>query len=95
LQKSRKETIDEIFYALRSSLLYKATSCHLTDNDFVTDNSVKDDNIDLLKQHIVKVATDQPHWGEVIPAKWITLESIIVKLKDEGLKVIVISLTII
>ncbi|XP_053385683.1 uncharacterized protein LOC123537873 [Mercenaria mercenaria] len=87
-QETKQETIDEFFYTLRRSLMHKETSCHLAEEDFALDNSIVDSNIEMLKDHIFNTAAKQPYWGELIPAKWITLENIIVSLKDQGLKVL-------
>ncbi|XP_053386498.1 uncharacterized protein LOC123537921 isoform X1 [Mercenaria mercenaria] len=87
-QEKREETIDEFFYTLRRSLLHKETRNHLAEKDFALDNSVVDSNIEMLKDQIFKTAAEQSYWGEPIPAKWITLENIIVSLKDQGLKVL-------
>lgn len=36
----------------------------------------------------METASKQNYWGELIPAKWITLEGILVTLKEDGLKVL-------
>jgi hypothetical protein len=79
--------IDDYFYELRKSLFHKETISHLIEEDIAIDNTIKDDNIDLLKQQIVKSASEQSYWGELIPAKWITLENSIAILKNKGSKV--------
>lgn len=55
------------------------------------DNSVVDSNVERLKTRILETASKQNYWGEIIPAKWITLESILVTLKDDGLKVLFVT----
>lgn len=55
------------------------------------DNSVEDINVKRLKTRILETASKQNYWGEIIPAKWIALESIIVALKDDGLKVLFVT----
>ncbi|XP_053392176.1 uncharacterized protein LOC128554881 [Mercenaria mercenaria] len=87
-QEKREDMIDEFFYTLRKSLVDKATNCHLTDEDFAIDNSIVDGNIEKLRQHIFKVASRQSYWGELIPARWVTLENSIDNLKDKGEKVL-------
>ncbi|XP_053405528.1 uncharacterized protein LOC128558979 isoform X2 [Mercenaria mercenaria] len=52
------------------------------------DNSIIDDKIERLRHTIFDIASKQSHWGEHIPAKWITLERKIVSEKDLGKKVL-------
>lgn len=80
--------MDQFFYKLRCTLVDKPTRCHLTDEDFVLDNSVVDSNLERLKKKIFEAASKQNYWGEVIPAKWITLERLLASLKEKGHKVL-------
>jgi hypothetical protein len=68
----------------------KIASCHLTEETFIIDNSVEDENIIRLRKHIFDAAARQEYWKEDIPAKWVTLENVIMKLKDEKMKVCLI-----
>lgn len=85
-QETKEKTVMEFFHELRCGL--ETTFCHLIGKDFAVDNTVVDSNIERLKKRIWKTASKQKYWGEKIPAKWITLERILVTLKDEGLKVL-------
>ncbi|XP_053382036.1 uncharacterized protein LOC128549418 [Mercenaria mercenaria] len=88
-QETKDAAVDKFFYTIRRSLYDKATYCHLIYEDFAVDNSINDDQqIELLRQKIVNTAKNLPYWEKLIPANWITLEHIIVNLKDEGLKVL-------
>ncbi|XP_060582317.1 uncharacterized protein LOC132738745 [Ruditapes philippinarum] len=66
----------------------KIARCHLTEETFIIDNSVEDENIIRLREHIFDAAARQEYWKEDIPAKWVTLENVIMKLKDEKMKLI-------
>ncbi|XP_060604835.1 probable serine/threonine-protein kinase roco6 [Ruditapes philippinarum] len=79
--------INNYFYELRS-LFHKESISHLIEEDFPVDNTIKNGSIDLLKKKIVESAKAQSYWGEIIPAKWITLENSIAILKNEGSKVL-------
>jgi hypothetical protein len=70
-------------------LVEKATVSHLTEEDFAIDNTKQDDTVESLKRQILQTAARQQYWGELIPAKWITLENILLNLRKEGLKVII------
>jgi hypothetical protein len=59
----------------------------LVNEDFAIDNTVVDSNLVALKQKIVEVASQQPYWGEEVPARWILLERELMRLKDAGIKV--------
>ncbi|XP_060553613.1 probable serine/threonine-protein kinase roco8 isoform X3 [Ruditapes philippinarum] len=87
-QESKEETIGTFFCDLRKCLIdYKATF-NLLKKCIPIDNSIKDDKIEELKQHIVEQASKQAYWGEHYPAKWITLERSIGKWKDKGEKIL-------
>lgn len=87
-QEKKVYAEDDFFYKLRCKLKDKATFCHLIDEDFAIDNSIVDSNVEKLKTKIFETASKQNYWGELIPAKWITLEGILATLKDDGLKVL-------
>ncbi|KAL3888285.1 hypothetical protein ACJMK2_000656, partial [Sinanodonta woodiana] len=76
------------FKEIRSYLKDKPTRFHLVDEDFFIDNTIVDGTLDNLKRKIVKVASQQPYWGEQIPARWLTLEQELMRCKAAGEKVI-------
>ncbi|XP_053402194.1 uncharacterized protein LOC123548536 [Mercenaria mercenaria] len=55
----------------------------------IIDNSIVDPNMETLKTTIWRLASGQNYWGELIPANYITLEKTLMKLRNEGLKVLV------
>ena len=60
----------------------------LVSNDFVVDNSRKDDeNFSEIKAEIFRLAKLQPDWGKKTPSKWLPLERELQCLKESGLKV--------
>ncbi|XP_053379678.1 uncharacterized protein LOC123527054 [Mercenaria mercenaria] len=79
---------DDAFSKLREFLVDKVASCHLTTEDFLIDNTTEDGTIQSLKKHIFDEASKQGYWGEDIPAKWVTLEDNLIRLKEENLKVL-------
>ncbi|XP_060554331.1 probable serine/threonine-protein kinase roco4, partial [Ruditapes philippinarum] len=94
-QESKEETISTFFYNLRRCLMDHEATFNLLKKCIPIDNSIKDDNIEELKRYIVeeaeqasKQASKQEYWGELYPAKFITLERSIVKLKDKGEKIL-------
>ncbi|KAL3889552.1 hypothetical protein ACJMK2_001890, partial [Sinanodonta woodiana] len=52
---------------IRSYLSDKPSIVHLSDKDFVIDNTVEDRKLEKLKRTIFEVASQQPYWGEQIP----------------------------
>ena len=76
---------------MRNLLKDNVARSHLVDNaDFTIDNAKEDPvdpNLTRLKHKIFEVASKQQYWGELIPARWITLERALVELRVEGLKV--------
>ncbi|KAL3854325.1 hypothetical protein ACJMK2_013599, partial [Sinanodonta woodiana] len=84
----RDEVCEKYFGEIRSYLKDKPTRFHLVDEDFAIDNTVVDSKLVALKKKIVEVASQQPYWGEEVPARWILLERELMRLKDAGIKVI-------
>ncbi|KAL3854635.1 hypothetical protein ACJMK2_013896 [Sinanodonta woodiana] len=87
-EKYRHEVCERYFRKIRSYLSDKPTILHLVNEDFAIDNTVVDDKLVALKQKIVEVASQQPYWGEEVPARWILLERELTRLKAAGIKVI-------
>ncbi|KAL3887954.1 hypothetical protein ACJMK2_000339, partial [Sinanodonta woodiana] len=85
-EKSRKEFIDKYFIKLRYMLREKPTIRHLVD-DIAVDNTQSDPMLEELKKRIFELSSQQPHWGEERPARWIPLEQAIMTLKASGTKV--------
>ena len=65
----------------------KVTYHHLVDENFAINNTIIDPKLTDLRDKIVKVASEQDHWGELIPARWMTLEKALIGLEETGLKV--------
>ncbi|KAL3854291.1 hypothetical protein ACJMK2_013565, partial [Sinanodonta woodiana] len=82
----RDAVCDKYFREIRSFLKDKPTRFHLVDDDFAIDNTVVDRKLVDLKRKIVEVASQQPYWGEEVPARWILLERELMRLKDAGIK---------
>ncbi|KAK3595401.1 hypothetical protein CHS0354_008835 [Potamilus streckersoni] len=91
-QESRQEVCESVFNQLRYELQDKPTRFHLTDEDFAIDNTFLDPRLEDLKKKIVQLASQQPYWGEEVPARWLPLEQVLMKLKASGIKVIPYSL---
>ncbi|KAL3888189.1 hypothetical protein ACJMK2_000568, partial [Sinanodonta woodiana] len=90
-EKSRKEAIDKHFKKLRYMLRDKPTIRHLMD-DIAIDNTQPDPMLEELKKRIVELSSQQPHWGEERPARWLPLEQAIMTLKSSGTKVVPLNL---
>ncbi|KAL3887960.1 hypothetical protein ACJMK2_000345, partial [Sinanodonta woodiana] len=90
-EKSRKEVIDKHFKELRYMLREKPIIRHLID-DIAIDNTQPDPMLGELKKRIVELSSQQPHWGEERPARWLPLEQVIMTLKSSGTKVVPLSL---
>ncbi|KAL3887953.1 hypothetical protein ACJMK2_000338 [Sinanodonta woodiana] len=90
-EKSRKEVIDKYFKELRYMLREKPTIRHLVD-DIAIDNTQPDPMLEELKKRIFEISSQQPHWGEERPARWLPLEQAIMTLKASGTKVVTLSL---
>ncbi|KAK3602249.1 hypothetical protein CHS0354_034485 [Potamilus streckersoni] len=82
------EICESYFRQIRSYLKDKPTRFHLVDEDFAIDNTIVDSKLEDLKRKIVEVASQQPYWGEKIPARWLLLEQELMKQKAAGVKVI-------
>ncbi|KAL3888120.1 hypothetical protein ACJMK2_000500, partial [Sinanodonta woodiana] len=82
------EICKKYFREIRSYLKDKPTRFHLIHEDFAIDNTVVDIKLDDLKRKIVEVASQQPYWGEKIPARWLILEQELMRHKAAGWKVI-------
>ncbi|KAL3854591.1 hypothetical protein ACJMK2_013855 [Sinanodonta woodiana] len=87
-ERYRHEVCEKYFTEIRSYLKDKPTILHLVNEDFAIDNTVVDSSLVALKQKIVEVASQQPYWGEEVPARWILLEREVTRLKVAGIKVI-------
>ncbi|KAK3584404.1 hypothetical protein CHS0354_010180 [Potamilus streckersoni] len=90
-EKSRQDIIDEYFKKVRLILNDKPTILHLKD-DIAIDNTMSDPKLWELKRRIFELASQQPHWGEEKPARWIPLEQAMMTLKASGVKVAPLSL---
>ncbi|KAK3598164.1 hypothetical protein CHS0354_013875 [Potamilus streckersoni] len=90
-EKSRKEVIDEYFMKIRQMLKSKPIVLHLMDN-IAIDNTKSDPRLEDLKRRIFQLSSQQPHWGEEKPARWLPLEQAIMTLKASGVKVAPLSL---
>ncbi|KAL3854314.1 hypothetical protein ACJMK2_013588 [Sinanodonta woodiana] len=88
VDRHRHEVCEKYFRAIRYYLKNKPTRFHLVDEDFAIDNTVVDSKLAALKHKIVEVASQQPYWGEEVPARWILLERELMRLKDARIKVI-------
>ena len=90
LQGNKTELSEQYFEALRNVVVDQVTHDHLVDENFEINNTIIDPKLTDLKEKIVKVASEQQHWGELIPARWITLEKSLIGLEEKGLKVLLI-----
>ncbi|KAL3889773.1 hypothetical protein ACJMK2_002101 [Sinanodonta woodiana] len=87
-QDKTHEICERYFREIRSYLKDKPTRFHLIDEDFAIDNTIVDSKLEDLKRKIVEVASQQPYWGEKIPARWLPLEQELMRRKADGVKVI-------
>ncbi|KAK3598548.1 hypothetical protein CHS0354_010725 [Potamilus streckersoni] len=87
-QSNRREVCERYFNEFRNCLKNKPTIFHLIDENFAIDNTIKDNKLEDLKRKIVEVASQQPYWGEVMPARWLPLEQELMLLKTAGIKLI-------
>ncbi|KAK3602668.1 hypothetical protein CHS0354_024989 [Potamilus streckersoni] len=85
---SQHEICEKYFRKIRTYLKDKPTRFHLVDEDFAINNTIVDSKLQDLKRKIVEVASQQPYWGEQIPARWLLLEQELMRLKAAGIKVI-------
>ena len=90
-QKDRKENVNRFFEGLRSHhLCDKPYFVCLSEYEFDIDNSKVDPNLKDLKEAIFNVAksnTSTSHWGELKPAKWLTLERRLHEMRQKAVKV--------
>ncbi|KAL3888508.1 hypothetical protein ACJMK2_000874 [Sinanodonta woodiana] len=84
----RRERGQRYLEEIRSYLRDKPTAVHLVDEDFAIDNTILDSKLEDLKKKIVEVASQQPYWGEQIPTRWFLLEQQLMRLRDDGVKVV-------
>ncbi|KAL3887824.1 hypothetical protein ACJMK2_000217, partial [Sinanodonta woodiana] len=84
----RHEICENYFREIRDHLKDKPSRFHLVEEDFDIDNTVVDSKLEGLKRKIVEVASQQPYWGEEIPARWLPLEQVLMNLRAQGHKVI-------
>ncbi|KAL3887654.1 hypothetical protein ACJMK2_000050, partial [Sinanodonta woodiana] len=84
----RHEICENYFREIRFHLKDKPSRFHLIEEDFAIDNTVVDSKLEDLKRKIVEVASQQPYWGEEIPARWLPLEQVLMNLRAQGRKVI-------
>ncbi|KAL3854739.1 hypothetical protein ACJMK2_013988, partial [Sinanodonta woodiana] len=91
-QDCRQKVCESVFTQIRYQLQDKPTRFHLANEDFVIDNTIFDPKLEELKRKIVELASEQPFWGEEVPARWLHLEQLLMKLKAAGVKVIPYSL---
>lgn len=86
-QEKIEERTAKYFKDLRDLLIENDSFLHLVDDDFTINNAIVDPNLTRLKDKIFEVAKTQQYWGELIPARWITLEKAMIELRCEGFKV--------
>ncbi|KAL3889127.1 hypothetical protein ACJMK2_001481 [Sinanodonta woodiana] len=90
-EKFRQKVIDEYFMKVRQMLKNKPLVYHLMDN-IAIDNTQCDPRLETLKSRIFELASQQPHWGEEKPARWLPLEQAIMTMKYSDAKVVPLSL---
>ncbi|KAL3889125.1 hypothetical protein ACJMK2_001479, partial [Sinanodonta woodiana] len=90
-EKNREKVIDEYFMKLRQMLKSKPLVLHLVD-DIAIDNTQSDPGLEKLKRRIFELASQQPHWGEEKPARWLPLEQAIMTMRYSDVKVAPLSL---
>ncbi|KAL3889149.1 hypothetical protein ACJMK2_001503, partial [Sinanodonta woodiana] len=91
-EKNRQKVIDEYFMKIRQMLKNKPLVLHLMD-DIAIDNKLESDpSLEKLKRRIFELASQQPHWGEKKPARWLPLEQAIMTMRDSDVKVAPLSL---
>ncbi|XP_053406446.1 uncharacterized protein LOC123546061 [Mercenaria mercenaria] len=78
----KQELADEFFAKLRLSLAQSEAFVHLTNAEFMLDNSIIDPNLEKLKREIVTTATKQSYWDELYPARWAILERSLMEFKE-------------
>ncbi|KAL3889155.1 hypothetical protein ACJMK2_001509, partial [Sinanodonta woodiana] len=91
-EENRQKVIDQYFIKIREMLKSKPIVFHLIDN-IAIDNSLKQDpRLEHLKKRIFELSSQQKHWGEEKPARWLPLEHAIMTIKASGVKVASFSL---
>lgn len=84
----RDQIVEECFRELRCSLAETPLKDILSQQEFVVDNTKKnDESFAQIKAEILRLAKLQPHWGEKTPTKWLPLDRELQCLKEDGLKV--------
>ncbi|KAL3889067.1 hypothetical protein ACJMK2_001423, partial [Sinanodonta woodiana] len=83
--KSRQKVIEEYYMKICELLKKKPIVLHLM-GYIAIDNSQCDPSLNDLKTKILKLASQQPHWGEEQPARWLPLEQAIMTMKASGVK---------
>ena len=80
--------MNSFFQKLRNHLCDKPYSYCLSGHEFCIDNSIVDENLYYLKEAIFNVAkSDEIQWGELKPAKWLTLERRLHEMRQKEVKV--------
>ncbi|XP_053406953.1 uncharacterized protein LOC128559434 isoform X2 [Mercenaria mercenaria] len=87
-KEKKQELAGNFFTKLREVLVHSAAYDHLECENFTIDNSVKDPNVELLKQKIVEIATKQSYWNELYPSRWVLLEQSLMEFKKRGIQVL-------
>ncbi|KAL3889091.1 hypothetical protein ACJMK2_001447, partial [Sinanodonta woodiana] len=90
-EKMRQKVIEKYFMEIRRMLKNKPILLHLIDN-IAIDNTQCDPRLEDLKRRIFELASQQSHWGEEKPARWLPLEQAIMTMKASGVKVVPLSL---
>ncbi|KAL3888894.1 hypothetical protein ACJMK2_001254, partial [Sinanodonta woodiana] len=90
-EKYRQKVIDKYFMEIHQMLKGKPILLHLMDS-FAIDNTQCDPKLDDIKRRIFELASQQTHWGEEKPARWLPLEQEIMAIKAYGVKVAPLSL---
>lgn len=55
---------------------------------FINSTDINDPEIELLRQRLIKRATDHPRWGEEMPTAWVPLELLITQQVELGNNII-------
>ncbi|XP_053391112.1 uncharacterized protein LOC123546758, partial [Mercenaria mercenaria] len=84
IEGKKQELADEFFAKHRLSLAQSEAFVHLTDAEFMLDNSIIDPNLEMLKREIVTTAAKQSYWDELYPARWAILERSLMEFKERG-----------
>ena len=79
-----------MFDAIRYRFAGNDASLHFIDKDFGLSNASLDPKFEELRQTIFEVAKQQTYWGELKPAKWISMEKMLEDLRKNGVEVILL-----